>query len=284
MRPKGLRITLVPFPIDGQMAGRATVHLAHAFEVDVVDDVLRDGLMHDQARRNKVEHRSVEQVVVDEVDLQVDQPILQPRCLGRDLTNGVVRIGHAARERTAQTTHLVALRRHPLDLEAHLDPPLVHGIDSRPIRGSLLGVLSLDFLERVPRNVVIRLLEVVSLGRQKEIGIDHGQLVVVLVNLLLVGRQRLLGRRALGAQLLETLRVQAFPRRLQVELRHLRLQGHEASLIALPLAIEIVPHHPDDRREQKDAGRGEDDVEEIDVVGVSDAFLVSHDPRERTKC
>jgi len=51
----------------------------------------------------------------------------------------------------------------------------------------------------------------------------------------------------------------------------------EPALRALPVPIVVVPHHPDDRQEQEQAGRREDDVQEVDVIGVPDTFFLSHD-------
>ena len=65
-------------------------------------------------------------------------------------------------------------------------------------------------------------------------------------------------------------------RLLELRLRHLVLELREPPLRVLPVAVEVVPDHPDDRQEQEQAGRREDDVQEVDVVGVPDALLFSH--------
>ena len=54
-------------------------------------------------------------------------------------------------------------------------------------------------------------------------------------------------------------------------------QLREPPLRVLPVAVVVVPDHPDDRQEQEQAGRREDDVQEVDVVRVPDALLFSHD-------
>ena len=62
----------------------------------------------------------------------------------------------------------------------------------------------------------------------------------------------------------------------ELRLRHLVLELREPPLRVLPVAVEVVPDHPDDRQEQEQAGRREDDVQEVDVVSVPDALLFSH--------
>src|SRR5262249_3184229 len=86
-----------------------------------------------------------------------------------------------------------------------------------------------------------------------------------------------LGGLPLRLELRELVLVDALRRLLALRLRHLVLELREAPLRALPLSVEVVPHHPDDRQEQEDAGRREDDVQEIDVVCVPDALFFSHD-------
>ena len=63
---------------------------------------------------------------------------------------------------------------------------------------------------------------------------------------------------------------------LQLRLGDLELQLGELALRILPVAIVVVPYHPDDRQEQEQAGRRKDDVQKVDVVSVSDALLFSH--------
>jgi len=47
-------------------------------------------------------------------------------------------------------------------------------------------------------------------------------------------------------------------------------QGREGRAAETELAVVVVPDHPDRRDEHEQAGHGEDHVQEIDIVGVSD--------------
>jgi hypothetical protein len=64
---------------------------------------------------------------------------------------------------------------------------------------------------------------------------------------------------------------------LEARLGDLILELGELPLGVLPLAVVVVSDHPDDGDEQEHAACGENDVEEIDVVCVPDALLLSHD-------
>src|SRR5205085_8168955 len=85
-----------------------------------------------------------------------------------------------------------------------------------------------------------------------------------------------LGGFPLRFQLGDLVAIDAARRLLQLRLRHLIFELCETPLGVLPLAVEVVPDHPDDRQEQEQARRREHDVQEIDVVSVSDAFFFSH--------
>ena len=67
------------------------------------------------------------------------------------------------------------------------------------------------------------------------------------------------------------------PRLLILCAGHLVLQVREVPLRLLPVPVVVVPDHPNDRQEQEQAGRRENDVQEVDVVGVPDTLLFSHD-------
>src|SRR5205823_15027828 len=96
-------------------------------------------------------------------------------------------------------------------------------------------------------------------------------------NLLAVRGNLLLGGLALRFELLDLAPVDAARRLLQLRLGDLILQLREAALRVLPVPVEVIPQHPDDRQEQENTGRREDDVQEVDVVCVPDALLFSHD-------
>jgi hypothetical protein len=59
MRRERLRVLLVALLVDRQVAGLAAVHLRHADEVHVVDDVGQDDLLDLDRRRHEVEQRRV---------------------------------------------------------------------------------------------------------------------------------------------------------------------------------------------------------------------------------
>src|SRR5207244_3906462 len=102
------------------------------------------------------------------------------------------------------------------------------------------------------------------------------QLRLQLVDLPLVGGHLLLGRLFLRLELSDLVLVDRADGLRALRLRHLVLELRELALRLLPVAVEVVPDHPDDRQEQEDAGRREDDVQEVDVVSVSDTLLFSH--------
>ena len=97
-----------------------------------------------------------------------------------------------------------------------------------------------------------------------------------LVDLLPVRRLALARGGPGRAELPELGRISRAVRLLRAGARHVQLESGELALRILPVPVEVVPHHPDDRQEQEQAGRREDDVQEVDVVGVSDTLLFSH--------
>src|SRR4029078_214876 len=59
--------------------------------------------------------------------------------------------------------------------------------------------------------------------------------------------------------------------------RHLIFEVREPPLRVLPVAVEVIPHHPDDRQEQEDARRRAHDAQEAHVLSVPDTLFLSHD-------
>src|SRR6185295_30542 len=96
------------------------------------------------------------------------------------------------------------------------------------------------------------------------------------VDLGLVGLDLLRGGGLLRLEPGDLVLVDGADRLLALRLRHLVLELREAPLRVLPVAVEVIPDHPDDRQEQKDAGRREHDVQEVDVVSVPDSLLFGH--------
>ena len=83
-------------------------------------------------------------------------------------------------------------------------------------------------------------------------------------------------RRPLRLELLQLRTVDTSRCLVEARARHLQLELRKAPLGLFPFPVEIIPDHPDDREEQEQARRREHDVQEVDVVGVADAFFVSH--------
>ena len=187
MRRVRLRIRLVPLAVDRDVARAAAIHLLEPDEVQLVVDVRRDRLLDRQARGHEVEQRGVQQIVSDEVDLQVLDERGQPGRLRRQLADLVVRVGDAAGVFADLRAQVVTLRHQPLDLQAELDPAVVHGVDLRP---HLLGFVRMflpELLVGVARDVVVRLLEVELLVREVVVGLDAGQGALELGHLLGIG-------------------------------------------------------------------------------------------------
>ena len=287
-----LRVVFEAGPVDGQMAGLATVHLRHADEVHVVHDVRGDRLAHRQGRRHEVEQRRVQQVVVDQVGGRVGRDLPQPlRLPGQavqlvgDRVDLRVELGDARAD-------AVAFRRQPLDLQPLFDPALVEG-------GDLVLALDLHFcrrgrlpaavvvgvrfvaahLEIVPVHVVDGLREVEVLGGDEQLPVHVGQLVFQLGDLDGVGRKLILGGGAPGLELRDLGLVDVPLGLRQIRARHLALEAAEPPLVVLPLPVVVVPDHPHRGEEHEEARRGEDHVQEIDVVGVSDCPFVCHGAR-----
>src|SRR6185503_800472 len=107
--------------------------------------------------------------------------------------------------------------------------------------------------------------------------VRFGQLPLELVDLGLVGGDLLLRGFSLRLELGDLVAIVAACRRVALLARRLGLELHEPPLRVLPVAVEVAPDHPDDREEEEDAGGREDNVQEVDVVCVPDAFLFSHD-------
>ena len=71
-----LRILLVALLVDRQMARLAPIHLRHADEVHVVDDVRQDDLLDLDRRRHEVEQRRVAEVVLHDARRDDVEPLL----------------------------------------------------------------------------------------------------------------------------------------------------------------------------------------------------------------
>ena len=139
-------------------------------------------------------------------------------------------------------------------------------------------------LEVVAILVVGRLHRLVVGRRAIQLVVGVLQLVLQLVDLLLVRRDVLLAPPSRCASsccsfVLSTARAACCSCACVTWYCELR----EAPLRVLPFAVVVVPDHPDDRQEQEQAGRREDDVQEVDVVSVPDALLFSHDLSQMLK-
>ena len=82
MRRERLRVFLVALLVDRQVAGHAPVHLRHGLEVHVVDDVRQDELLNLDRRRQEVEERRVEEVVLGGARRDRVEQLAQARLLG----------------------------------------------------------------------------------------------------------------------------------------------------------------------------------------------------------
>ena len=132
-------------------------------------------------------------------------------------------------------------------------------------------------LEVVAVLVVPRLRDLIVGRRAIQPVVGVLDLVLQLVDLLLVGRDLLRAPPAAApAAAAAWSAIDAAARLLQLRLRDLVFELREAPLRVLPLAVVVVPDHPDDGQEQEQTGRREDDVQEVDVVSVPDALLFSH--------
>src|SRR3954467_13669426 len=270
-----LRIFLVALLVDRQVAGLAAIHLADTDEVHVVDDVRQQNLLDLERRRHEVEQRRIAEIVFHHAGRDNSQALAQAILFGVDLVDRLL---------------------HGDDFAGVLSELF---LDVRDVRLRLLAcqvelaelallVLGDRFLLREVEAVGTRRLEVVAIlivGRLHRLEGGGGaeqrivrvfQLGLQFVDLGLVGGNLLLRRGLLRLQRGQLGSVDAAPRLLQVQLRDLRLEPRELALRLLPVAVEVVPHHPDDGKEQEQAGRREHDVQEVDVIGVPDALFVSH--------
>src|SRR5207244_13271550 len=102
------------------------------------------------------------------------------------------------------------------------------------------------------------------------------ELRLQLVDLRTIRGDLLLGRLPLRFELRDLVAVDALHGLLALRLRHLILELRKTPLRVLPFAVEVIPDHPYDRQEQEQAGRRDDDVQEVDVIGVSDTLFFSH--------
>ena len=276
MRSERLRILLVAASIDRKMAGRAAIHLHHAREVHIVDDVRRDDLAHGQRRRHEVEQRRIAEVVLDEARFDIRDYALQAVLLEVDLIDLFLQSADLRRVFAQLGLQRGALCLDFLHFEVELVQPLGFGLDFLLCLADALGILRPLLFECVAIDVVSRLGELRRLVSPEEAPVHLGQPIVDVVDALAIRFHRLLRRAKLVRQPGELGLVDA-PRVLRNLLpRHLELELGELPLRVLPLAIEVVPHHPQRRDEQKDAGRGKDDVQEVDVIGVPDSLFFSH--------
>ena len=83
MRRVRLRVFLVALLVDRQMARLAPVHLRHADEVHVVDDVGQDDLLNLDGRRHEVQQRRVSEIVLGRARRDDGESLAQPRLLRR---------------------------------------------------------------------------------------------------------------------------------------------------------------------------------------------------------
>ena len=289
---EGLRIVLEAGPVDGEMAGLAAVHLRHADEVHVVHDVRGDRLPHRQGRGHEVEQGRVQQIVVDQVGGHVgDEPLQPVRLSGQDAEFVGDRVDIRV-ELGDPRADGVAFGRQPLDLQPFGHPALVEGGDFVPARDLRLAAFGLGgrlpaavvvavrfvaaHFEVIPVHVVDRLGEVEVLGGDEQLPVHVRQLIFQLGDLCGVGRQPLLGLGAPGLQLRDPGLVDVLLGLRQIRARHLPLEVAELPLVVLPFPVVVVPDHPHRGEEHEEAGRGEDHVQEIDVVSVSDCPFVCH--------
>ena len=276
VRGVGLRKLLVAWAIDGQVTGLAPVHLHHPHKIHVVNHVRQHQLPHRERRRHEVEERRVSEVVLDQARRQDGEPAIEPRLLEVKLGDQPLNLRHF----TGQAVPLLQEGRTLGGRLLHLEIELIHARaqlgHSLPLGLGARILVRPGRLEVVPILVVGRLCELVGLRFDRQPGFDIGHLGRNLVDLLPVCGDILLGLGQLRLELGQLFLVHALGRLLEAGLGDLRLQLDEPPLCVLPLAVVVVPDHPDDRDEQEDAGRRKDDVQEVDVVGVSDALLFSH--------
>ena len=141
------------------------------------------------------------------------------------------------------------------------------------------GILVPPRLEVVAVDVVFRLRELEVLVDAVEAVGELLDLLLALVHLRAVRLDQLLRLGALLAEAVHGGFVYFLVELLDAGRRDLLLENREAALVAFPLAVVVVPYHPDDRHEEEDARRREHDVEEVDVIGVPDALFLCHSIR-----
>jgi hypothetical protein len=267
---EGLRIVLVSLPIDRQMTRRAPVHLRDAHEVHVVDDVRQHHLLHLQGRRHEVGHRRIAQQGLGEARRNGGETVLQTSLLGLQLVHLFLNVCHCTGVLSELRPQPVALRGRLLHDEVELRDPARLRVDvglhlprSRIARfPSRFEVVAIDVVRGLRELVVLRL--AVQAGRHL------GDLILELVDLGLIGLDVLPSGGQLLLVLLSLANVDALLGGGQLLPRDLHLELGEPPLRVLPLAVVVVPHHPDGADEEHDARRREHDVQEVDVVCVSD--------------
>ncbi len=276
MRPEGLGILLVAAPIDGQMARRAAIHLHHAREVHIVHDVRRHDLADRQRRRHEVEQRGVPEVVLDEARLDRFHDAGKAIALEVEPIELLLQPGRFGRVLAELRLHRGTFRLDLLHFQVQLVQSLSLGLDRLLELADSFGIrLALD-LEGVAIDVVGGLLELRRLVRPEEPRVDIRELVVEFVYPLAAGLHRLLRRPQLLLEPRQLPFIDAAVGLGELRPRDFELQLGELALRVLPLSIEIVPDHPDCGQKQEDARRREDDVQEVDVVGVPDSLFFSH--------
>ena len=275
MRAERLRVFLVALRVDRQMARLAAVHLRHPHEVHVVHDGGQHDLLHLDRGRQKIRHRGIKEEGLHEAGRNRRHPPHQPAPLGQQLVDLCLRLPHLRRELAQRSLRLHALGRRRLNREIQ---PCDHGrlLGDRRLflRPGTPGVT--PHLEGVPIHVIGGLGELIVLGLQAEPGIQFVHHILQFVDLGPVGSHRLAGRGALLLRQLELLSINPGRGQLQLLVRHLHLEAGETPLRVLPVPIEVIPDHPEDAQEQEDARRREDDVEKVDVIGVSDRLFIGH--------
>jgi len=270
VRAVRLWILLVSLLVDGQVTRRAPVHLRHPRKVHIVDDVGQDDLLDLQRRRHEVGHRRVAQQGLRQARRDDVEARGEATLLGLHVVDLLLDLGDLPGVLAKFRLHVLLLGLGFLPLQVELVDLFAKLVDLgfHPLRARLLRVTR--DLVGIPVDVVLRFRELVVLGVAIETRVHVGELVLQFVDLRLVRFDVLPGRRQLLLELLLLTRVDTLLRRGELLSRHLHLELGEAALGVLPLAIEVVPHHPDRADEQHDARRGKDDVQEVDVVGVPD--------------
>ena len=250
MGGEGLRVLLVPLLVDGKVTGLAPVHLRHADEVHVVDDVGQDDLLDLERRGHEIEERRVPEVILHarRDDLQ---PLAQARLLGCQIVDLLLDRRHLAGVLAELPLKLrfvgfcLFFREVELGQTAFLVP------DDLPLPGGAGRAGDARGLEVVAILVVGRFHGLVVGRRAVQAVVGVLELVLQLVHLLLICFDVLPRGRLLRLELRQLAPVDRSAGLLEVGLRDLHFELPETPLRALPVAVVVIPDHPDDRQEQE---------------------------------